>query len=169
MDVWQVVALLGFVILVYAWVFMRKKDAGDYSAVMSDVEDVLEHFAIEAEARNDKLIAHIARLKEDHQAQMHQLQARVERLEERTDVLLASFGASSAGQADIENTQHTEDQAPAVTEQEDAELISHRYGKLVALKKQGYTIDEIVKQTGMNHGEVELILQLASREESKIE
>lgn len=168
MAVWQVVALLGFVILVYAWVFMRKKDADDYAAVMSDVEDTLEHFAAEAEARNEKLIAHIARLKEDHQAQMQKLSARVERLEERTDVLVASLGAFATGQADPEDHE-MEQMGQADAQPQPAELISHRYGELIKLKKQGRTIDEIVKQTGMNHGEVELILQLASREETNVQ
>lgn len=169
MDAWQLVALLGFVILVYAWVFMRKKDAEDYSAVMSDVEDTMEHFAVEAEERNEKLIAHLTKLKEDYQEQMHTLQARLERLEERTEMLLAGIGTAATEHASFTEPELTQANNEEPGHYDAGEAISQRYSKLIALKKQGLTIDDIVKQTGMNHGEIELILQLASREESKIE
>ncbi|URJ62210.1 hypothetical protein [Paenibacillus polymyxa] len=52
----------------------------------------------------------------------------------------------------------------AETEQE-AESIRDRYQELFALHEQGKSVDYIAKQSGIQRGEVQLILQLAERED----
>ncbi|WKL01189.1 hypothetical protein Q0F98_31440 [Paenibacillus amylolyticus] len=46
------------------------------------------------------------------------------------------------------------------------ESIKDRYAELFTLHAEGKSMDAISKQTGIQRGEVQLILQLAEREES---
>jgi len=152
MNAWQIVALLGCVVIVYAWIFRKKQDAHDPAVMMAEVEDILDRFVTDMTERNDKLIDQLARLKEEQaeerkgwMARMHKLESRIAGLEKQR-----SLGAGMQ----VAITEH----APGT--------IQERYKELIELRRRGLTEDQIVMQTGMNHGEVKLILQLASQEEN---
>jgi len=53
-----------------------------------------------------------------------------------------------------------------IVQSEPVNSIKTRYPKLFELDEQGKSIDSIAKLTGLQRGEVQLILQLAKQEES---
>jgi len=153
MSGWQIVALLGCVIIVYAWIFRKKPDGQDPSAMMAEVEEILDQFVAEITERNDRLIDQLTRLKQEHAEERKGWMARLEQLESRI--------------AELEQRAISAPGKPSDAGEHAPDTIHQRYRELIELKRRGLTEDQIVKQTGMNHGEVKFILQLASREEKR--
>ena len=152
MNAWQIVALLGCVIIVYAWIFRRKQDSHDPAAMMLEVEEILDQFVTDMTERNDKLINQLAKLRQEHAEERKGWQMRMQELEDRIAELEQRLSSGTGEQTGSSS------QSPG--------KIHERYKELIEPKRQGLSEDQIVRQTGMNHGEVKFILQLASQEEN---
>ncbi len=79
---WQIIALLGACLIVYAFLIPAKKNSGnDRKQIASDIERSLEQFSMELEMENQDLIQRIAEMKADHGTETAKLQSRMESLE----------------------------------------------------------------------------------------
>lgn len=164
--------------------------------LVHEMESTLEHYMTEIERDNDTLIQRVAELKGEATAADQRMMSQLQELQQRLDQLEREktrlSEPSDQGQAKILNSRPTaeglqaqglmdsvraeaDQQASATVdlqhiEQESQETrresIKDRYTELFRLYDEGKSMDAISKQTGIQLGEVQLILQLAEREES---
>ena len=190
MDPWIYIVILGASVIGYANLKTRP-EAADSTQVVSDIETTLSQFAEELEEDNKALVERIGGLKRDLEAEIHRLSGRIEALERFTPRLLEGAATGSAVEAAssekpkprkaerkavketpvasedtvtvtaTENDEPEENSSPQI----EALNIKNRYTELFELNKQGKSIEYIAKKTGMNKGEVQLIMQLAKQEE----
>ncbi|USB32069.1 hypothetical protein [Paenibacillus sp. YPG26] len=176
---WFYIVLLGAAIIGYAlFLPTRKPVGGQVSSGTADVEATLEHYMTEIEKENTEIIELMAELKQDTSAKQLSLQEQVAEL--RTRLLevekLTSLQEMRVGRleshppASMENAKGT---AAPLVEEPAGEVpaapkntVRDRYPELFALYDQGKSIDGIAKTLDMQRGEIQLILQLASKEES---
>lgn len=189
MDPWLYIALLGAAALMYGW--MLPKRGGGKSpqeALVQNMEVTLEQYMADIERENDELIDLVTQMKQDHasrltavQEQIAELRQRVVELE-RQDRRSTDISQQAAGLVREQlNQQHSgasvheadphiqsraiEEHAAEEKTDEPQDTIRNRYAELFTLYGQGKSLDSIAKQTGMQRGEVQLILQLAERED----
>jgi len=160
--------------------------------LVQEMESTLEHYMTEIEQDNDALIQRVAELKGEATAADHRMQSQLQELQQRLDQLEQqkikttelSTAANIMGQrAEGLQAQSLMDSVRAETNQQIAsaselqdnpqqekdqkrESIKDRYTELFRLHDEGKSMDAISRQTGIQLGEVQLILQLAEREES---
>lgn len=192
-EPWLYVVLLGAAALVYACL-LPKRQSGRTSdeSIIQNVEATLEQYMADIERDNDELIELVSQIKNDHSAKHSALQEQVVELRQRVIELelqsaaqvrlqhvhqsdLSSGSTQREGkiqtnliigheEARILNVAHEE----AIPDAEAAEMqdsIRDRYQELFSLYEQGKSIDFIAKQSGIQRGEVQLILQLAKQED----
>ncbi|GFR37701.1 hypothetical protein PRECH8_09970 [Insulibacter thermoxylanivorax] len=161
MEAWQIVALLGCVIIVYTWIFRKKYAAPDqHPALLHDLEQVLDQHVEEIEASNQEVLDQLVQFKQEQQKERALWLDRLRRLEERIKVLedgAAQHGDGLKPAAASKTGASTDIQAEAQA----AESFQDRFRQLLELKERGLTTSQIVKETGMNPSEVRFILQLA--------
>jgi len=179
-DPWQLIVLLGAVIAAAAFLMPRRKaGSGSDEASAVQLQTALEQFMETMEADNREIAESIAGMQERvrqenasrderiaalerRAAELEQLLGRTEsRLAERIDGIgrLAATGSAPESATDAAPAEGADQPEPA------GPNIRSRYPELFALHEQGKSVEAIAKQTGMNKGEVMLILQLAKREE----
>jgi len=80
--------------------------------------------------------------------------------EDRETAVASAASVSNSGSIDSETVDEQQEEpiVPAIT-------IRGRYPELLELHDKGKSVEQMAKATGMNKGEVQLILQLARREE----
>jgi len=180
-EPWQLIVLLGAV-AVAAALLMPRRGAGSRPDEASAVQlkTALEQFMETMEADNREIAESIAGLQrrvreenagrderiaalEKRAEELEQMLSRTERrLEERIEGLGRGIAAGApAAAADPEAVPDVEGR------EREEPTIRSRYAELFALHEQGKSVEAIAKQTGMNKGEVMLILQLAMREEER--
>ncbi|UPK46249.1 hypothetical protein [Paenibacillus pabuli] len=190
MSPWIIIVILGACAIAYALIMPKKnkvQEPGHH--LVQEMESTLEHYMAEIENDNDALIQRVAEMKGEAtaadlrmQSQLQELQRRLDQLEEskttETDTLPKTIPVHSASglqaQALVdsvraESVQHVleaEEQTPVQELKPTRESIKDRYAELFNLYVEGKSVDAIAKQTGIQRGEVQLILQLAEREES---
>jgi len=183
-DPWQLIVLLGAVIAAAAFL-MPRRNAGSRPDEASAVQlqTALEQFMETMEADNREIAESIAGMQKRNREEnanrderiaalerrAAELEERVSlterRLEERIEGLRHGAPAETAPAADA---QATEPEGGGEEQQDrDEPTIRSRYAELFALHDQGKSVDAIARQTGMNKGEVMLILQLAKQEEER--
>ncbi|MGZ0040792.1 DUF6115 domain-containing protein [Paenibacillus ottowii] len=169
---WIYIVLLGAAAVVYAWLLPKRQPSrGTEEAVVQKVEATLEQYMADIENDNDELIELVSGMKQEHAVKQAALQEQVAELRSRIVELerQAMLGAVSVPVLDSEEApfvtmeEQTALQEPQ-TEQE-PESIRDRYQELFAMHEQGKSVDYIAKQSGIQRGEVQLILQLAERED----
>ncbi|MCK6074023.1 DUF6115 domain-containing protein [Paenibacillus silvae] len=195
MAPWIIIVILGACAIAYALIMPRKDKAQESShQLVQEMESTLEHYMTEIEQDNDALIQRVAELKGEAAATDQRMMSQLQELQQRLDQLereKARMPESDQSPAMIVNARQTaeglqaqglmdsvkaeaDQQATATSdlqvEQESQELrresIKDRYTELFRLHDEGKSMDAIAKQTGIQLGEVQLILQLAEREES---
>ncbi|MFC9708005.1 hypothetical protein ACFTRD_07585 [Paenibacillus sp. NPDC056933] len=190
MSPWIIIVILGACAIAYALIMPKKdkvQEPGHH--LVQEMESTLEHYMAEIENDNDALIQRVAEMKGEAaaadqrmQTQLQELQQRLAELENRKMIeaevhanaasihnssglqaraLLDSVRFESAPEVSEANLQVVEPESPPVRDS-----IKERYAELFNLYAEGKSVDSIAKQTGIQRGEVQLILQLAEREES---
>ncbi len=189
MEVWQILVLLGACVIVYAALLPKQKNSNQHMELIKQMEDTMEHYTHEIEEDNQKLIGHISTLQKDYEMNISRLLGRIESLEHHNDQLQHTIGKLSSDQQKVTATiapiiaqkdQAVNSDAPAVLLVKDEEVtnnsddstanessIKFRYKELFEWHHQGKSIEYIAKKLNMNKGEVQLILQLASKEEQQ--
>jgi regulator of replication initiation timing len=181
------IVLLGVAAIVYALMQPRIKQQGAAApaAQVGDIEHTLEQYMAEMERDNEEIIGLIADMKQETVAKQLSLQEQVAELRqrlqtfERQNLLLETKLEQLQKEPPANHVVFTEaeqEAAPAGATAEATEAIGEhaaksptvreRYPELFELYDQGKSIDIVSKSIGMAKGEVQLILQLAKREES---
>jgi hypothetical protein len=161
---------------------MRPKEAqsSKRTAVVNDIESALEQFAEDLEEGNKELMISISGLKRELEAEINKLNGRLSVLENSNQI-------SNIGVIELPKTKYMIQEKEVKTEEIVAPAldihtidpqpqpqpqpqplendIKNRYGSIFELYDQGKSIEYIAKKTGMNKGEIQLIIQLARQEE----
>ncbi|MBY0206107.1 exonuclease VII large subunit [Paenibacillus intestini] len=193
MSPWIIIVILGACAIAYAFIMPRKDKVQQPShQLVQEMESTLEHYMTEIEQDNDALIQRVAELKGEATAADHRMQSQLQELQQRLDQLEQQkvkttelstaeniMGQRSEGlQAQslmdsvrVETNQQIASASklqdnPQQEEDQKGESIKDRYTELFRLHDEGKSMDAISRQTGIQLGEVQLILQLAEREES---
>ncbi|WP_100538052.1 hypothetical protein [Paenibacillus sp. GM2FR] len=175
---WIYIVLLGIAAVLYAFMLpKRREETVSSERVVKEVENTLEGYMAEIQNENEQLVELVSQMKKEldakqqaHQEQVSDLRQRMlameqkmtdsqtrirtaeEKLAQAADAASLSAGAAAAA-SEVEP-------APPV------HSIKSRYTELFDLYEQGKSIDMIAKTTGLQRGEVQLIIQLAKQEES---
>ncbi|WP_274361454.1 DUF6115 domain-containing protein [Paenibacillus thermotolerans] len=187
MDAWIIIVMLGVVILLYA--FLLPKPAPRRTVdeeVLDTVEDTLATFVEELEQENKEFARMVGQLKREHEKQTSTLMNRIEFLERKTAMLTEQMPsvakASALPVVDLIKSEPLEEPARGDAAAESAEqasvdleapapesdkpaTVKSRYKEVFDLYGQGKSIEFIAKKLGTNKGEIQLIIQLAKREE----
>lgn len=165
MEPWIIVVLLGIAVMVYAILQPNRSD-GRGGVSIGEFEEALDRFADVMEEDNRELLETVGGWRREMEADLHRLAGRVDALEKQAasggPVRFADEGKSerpTGGEG------HAKDQRAAEAAAAGSTGIRARYPALFALHDAGKSVDYIAKKSGMNKGEVLLILQLAKREE----
>ncbi|KEQ27521.1 hypothetical protein ET33_19960 [Paenibacillus tyrfis] len=186
------IVLVGLLIVVYAKIIPRKSEgaAKPDGAIVKEMEQAMDHLAMELEEQNKALIELFSGTKQTYEEHTAKLTSRVETLEKQCQELRHELGrltfseeqrrlslqanvskqgealGASAGaavsQADTESA--VPDTQPEAANKA-AMNMKERYAELFGLYESGKSTDYIAKKLGMNKGEISLILQLAKQEE----
>lgn len=187
---WIYIVLAGLVLIVYARISPKKQEAaGREKKMLSEMEQTIEHFAAELEEQNQALIEMFAETKKEYELHHAKLALRLEQLEKQNDLLQQRVGELSSREPGSRSASVPQPEAgvssgpsgheeaargqasalylAAEPEPAPASLmnVKERYSELFQLYSQGKSTDVIAKKLGMNKGEINLIVQLAEREE----
>lgn len=189
MDPWLYIILLGLAALMYGWMLPKRGGhKNPEEALVKNMEATLEQYMADIGRENDELIDLVTQMKQDHasrltvmQEQIVELRQRIVELERQgrfsTDIsqqaaalvseqLNQARSGAAVQEAERDIQGHViEDHAAEEKADESLETIRDRYAELFMLHGQGKSLDSIARQTGMQRGEVQLILQLAERED----
>ncbi|GIO29973.1 MULTISPECIES: hypothetical protein [Paenibacillus] len=192
MEPWMIVVILGAAAIVYALMLPKRQvnKTADKEQMVREVEATLEQYMADIERENEELVELIGQMKQDmtsrqlaQQEQLAEMRQRLVQLEqqhtqaetrlsevEQGNRLAASASALGTQQETAAAAQESGQSAANDTEtgQEEAKQpsIRDRYPELFELHAQGKSMEAIAKFTGLQKGEVQLILQLAKREGS---
>lgn len=193
MKPWMIVVILGAAAIVYALMLPKRqvdKSSSDKEKLVQEVEATLEQYMADIERENEELVELISRMKQEteskqlaHQEQLAELRQRLVQLEQQTlqheaRITAAEQGTHQAAAVMLAQAQevaaaqisrYQQKQQPSLAEHEpepQEPSIRDRYPELFDLYAQGKSVDGIAKVTGMQSGEVQLILQLAKQEGS---
>lgn len=188
MSPWIIIVILGACAIAYALIMPKKnkvQEPGHH--LVQEMESTLEHYMAEIENDNDALIQRVAEMKGEAtaadqrmQSQLQELQRRLDQLEESkttqpdatSNIIPVHSSSGLQAQALVDRADsaqqvpEAEEQAAEQYSKPIRESIKDRYAELFNLYAEGKSVDAIAKQTGIQRGEVQLILQLAEREES---
>jgi hypothetical protein len=182
MQPWLLIVILGIGVIGYACL-RPKNEVAKQTAIIDDIEQALDQFAVEMDEDNKELMLSIFGLKRELEAEINKLNGRISVLEKQNS-LLGSSTPISRDELSVEKTKpkpkrtikkqeewiddhidpkhHKSDELDDKPKDKD---IKNRYGSLFELYTQGKSVEFIAKKTGMNKGEVQLIIQLARQEE----
>ncbi|WP_276352476.1 DUF6115 domain-containing protein [Cohnella caldifontis] len=192
MSPWLSIVLLGFAIFGFAWLSPRAKREEEAGGGADPAYDRLLE---ELETENRELLDAVSKFKQEQDEtvkgliqQIAELERRFQTAEEspRNGPAAPATGAAVSESAQAVRTADVPPAAPAQTEPSPEAApaesgdrspppaargpasIRDRYADLLALHAKGRSIEQIAKSAGMNKGEVQLILQLARREEEQL-
>ncbi|AIQ13322.1 hypothetical protein [Paenibacillus durus] len=191
MQPWAYIVMLGGFALAYA-LFLpsraRNKDSGADKQSLKEVEAALELYMTDVERENRELLELLDSIKTQSQSnqaavqeQLSELNGRLDAMQQRTSQLETRMAANengllqlalSGGKETNAHAQQPEVQTKATDDPavdikaKPVSTIKLRYPQLFELHNEGKSIDAIAKKTGMQSGEIQLILQLAKQEES---
>jgi predicted RNase H-like nuclease (RuvC/YqgF family) len=158
-EAWQIVALSGVVIIVLAkWMRFGASRPPEKEWIKA-MDEAFDHFAAEMEAENKQVIEHVSSLKNKYEQEMQALSRKMAALEERCAALNKELlQLRQAPLAPADGALPAQAQAPGAD-------IRGRFPEVFSLYDAGKSIEYIAKKTGMNKGEIQLIVTLASKEE----
>jgi len=188
---WMIVVILGAAAIVYALMLPKRQvsKTADKEQVVREVEATLEQYMADIERENEELVELIGQMKQDmtsrqlaQQEQLTEMRQRLMLLEQQNasyEARLFEFEKGNLQSASAALAQQEEAAAALQQDRQDESLepegaeevpkepsIRERYPELFELHAQGKSMEAIAKFTGMQKGEVTLILQLAKREGS---
>jgi TolA-binding protein len=156
-------------------------------SVLREMEETMEGFLAELEEDNKKLLDTIASMKRDHELSVSKLSDRVEALERQVQQQNQEWHRLTLQRVEQQEAELRERQLmsnraiqaveaarPAALEKQPEPppmtappTIKSRYEDLFRMYEEGKSVEYIAKKSGMNKGEVSLIIQLAVQEEQK--
>lgn len=173
---YTVIVFLGLLCLAVSF-FMPKNLKAKSTDMVKEMEETMEHFANEIEEENKGLLESVVQMKNSHDQQVAKLSDKIEQLEKQSYGLSQELRSLAYVRMDQLNQQSEQSngqvaasaqtkQAPVIKADESQTLqMKLRYAPLFELHNQGKSIEYIAKKSGMNKGEVQLIIQLAKQED----
>ncbi|AWP26927.1 hypothetical protein PVOR_22599 [Paenibacillus vortex V453] len=175
MGPWIYIVLLGVAAVLYAFMLpKRREESVSSERVVKEVENTLEGYMAEIQNENEQLVELVSQMKQELRAKQQEQQEQVSDLRQRMLVMEQKMIESETRLRTTEDklvhaASLSADRAAASSEAEvspPVDSIKSRYAELFDLHGQGKSIDMIAKATGLQRGEVQLIIQLAKQEES---
>jgi hypothetical protein len=80
---WMYVVLLGLVLIVYARLLPKNEIAAPKNTVVQEIEETIEHFAVEMDEQNKAILDLFTRTKQDYAVELAKLSGRMELLEKQ--------------------------------------------------------------------------------------
>lgn len=196
MSPWLSVVLLGVAVFGFAWLSPKAKpgdDAGPsadaaYDRLLEDLEtenrelvDAVAQFKQEQDETVNRLVKQIVELERQMKQLSEQSPASGTTVTYVAAVPPAAAAQTAAARPDSADRQEgpippaPQAAAPSAplgsSEAEESRYqptsVRERYAELLTLHHKGRSVEQIAKSVGMNKGEVQLILQLARREEDQ--
>lgn len=188
MEPWITVALFGVAIFGFAWLTpARRQEDRDRGGSDPAYDQLLEEF----ETENRELLEAVTKFKQEQDETVKNLVKQIQVLEQQMNEMSAErqAGAGAAVAAETADaaapaeppaelpakrpstapaSSETPAEAPPIAAAAAPIPIRERYAGLLAQHRSGRSIEQIAKSAGMNKGEVQLILQLARREEEQL-
>ncbi|SEB47304.1 hypothetical protein [Paenibacillus sp. GP183] len=84
---WMYVVLLGLVLIVYARLLPKSETAAPRNTVVQEIEETIEHFAVEMDEQNKAILDLFTRTKQDYEVELAKLSGRMELLEKQKSEL----------------------------------------------------------------------------------
>ncbi|KGE17499.1 hypothetical protein [Paenibacillus wynnii] len=194
MQPWVYIVLLGVFAIAYALKLpARSREGTAEKRSLKETEAALELYVADIERENEEMIRLVSGIKQQSlenqsalQEQLNELRAQLTEQQQKSTHIEARVAAGETGMLQLAFS-HKKDNAENKHEPVNEKLptpqsvkpevqpevlpepinsIKMRYPKLFELDEQGKSIDAIAKLTGLQRGEVQLILQLAKQEES---
>jgi hypothetical protein len=189
MSPWLSVLLFGVAVFGFAWLMPQRASGKEGSGAVD--EAAYDRLLEDLEMENRELVDAVEKFKEEQDQTVHLLGNRIIELERQMKVwteqataaavplsLPVDPAADAVAFAESGATQNPAAEAPVQPDvQQEAESqesvlpptsVRVRYAQLISMHNKGRSVDQIAKTAGMNKGEVQLILQLASREEEQL-
>ncbi|TJY43164.1 hypothetical protein E5161_04495 [Cohnella pontilimi] len=194
MSPWLSVVLFGVAVFGFSWLMPKRGQGEDRAGIVG--EAAYDRLLEDLEMENRELVDAVAKFKDEQDETVRRLGNRIVEMERQmklwTDqqfsapavpsLQTASSAGSPAAPVTVEasaipaaSVEVPEAPAPAAEEQAGVEetdvpstSIRVRYAELIAMHDKGRSVEQIAKAAGMNKGEVQLILQLARREEEQL-
>ncbi len=188
MSPWLSVVLFGLAMFGFAWMAPKSRENEGGS------DPAYDRLLEELETENRELLEAVSKFKEEQDQTVKSLVKQIEALERRMETAAGQTAAASVvpasappadnaalapplerevsglSSAAVREPGGSAEWAgkPAEAAKQAALSIRERYADLLAMHGKGRSIDQIAKSAGMNKGEVQLILQLAKREEEQL-
>lgn len=187
--------MLGVAAILYSFLIPGRVNNNMKPNQNNEIEATLEQYMAEIENENQELIHLITQMKQEFttkqlaaQEQIVELRNRLVAVEQgmqsqeiklrtftstQETTLMARMSEAAVAQPDLKQVV-IEEEAPVLEEvvveeepiKKHEDSLHDRYPELFELYNQGKSIDMIAKAVGIQRGEVQLILQLANKEES---
>lgn len=187
--------MLGVAAILYSFLIPGRVNNNMKPNQNNEIEATLEQYMAEIENENQELIHLITQMKQEFttkqlatQEQIVELRNRLVTVEQgvqsqeikfrtftstQETTLMARMSEAAVAQPDLKQVV-IEEEAPVLEEvvveeepiKKHEDSLHDRYPELFELYNQGKSIDMIAKAVGIQRGEVQLILQLANKEES---
>jgi hypothetical protein len=84
---WMYVVLLGLVLIVYARLLPKNETAAPKNTVVQEIEETIEHFAVEMDEQNKAILDLFTSTKQDYEVELAKLSGRMELLEKQKSEL----------------------------------------------------------------------------------
>lgn len=175
MTPWVSIVLFGFAVFGFAWLSPRGSREDAEGASDPAYDRLLE----ELETENRELLDAVSKFKQEQDETVRGLVRQIAELERRIET--AGVQASAENAAPAAFAENAASAAPAADTRANAEAVKPdpapayaptsiraRYAGLLAMHAKGKSVEQIARSAGMNKGEVQLILQLARREEDRL-
>ncbi|WP_156337276.1 hypothetical protein [Paenibacillus dakarensis] len=181
MDSWIYIVLLGIAAILYAFMLpKRREDTVNNEQIIKEVESTLEQYMNEIQLENEQLLELVGQMKQEqsakHTVQQEQINEMRQRLlaaeqqlsstEARMGIMETALSAKGNDPLPAGSSGSTEPTESEKITQPPVNSIKRRYTSLFDMYEDGKSIDMIAKSTGMQRGEVQLIIQLAKQEET---
>lgn len=158
MKIWWILVLTGLAIILYAKWFIKdrmpdKVDKHAGSFMTKEVEKSMDTFASHLQQENERLFQKLKQMKEQMDDRIQLFEQRLESLEQRYDHVDQNGSELNEWNKNVDKNKLN---------------LRERYEQVFALYDQNLSITDIAKQTGINEGEIKLIVKLADKEEETI-
>jgi len=185
---WVYIVLLGVCAIAYGLKLPTHSRGGSTEKrSLKETEAALELYVADIERENEEMVKLVSGIKQQSQVshsalqeQLNELKVQLAEQQQKSAHIEARVAAGETGMLQLAFSHKKEGAEikdkgnemlpnpipPVKPEPEPVNSIKMRYPKLFELNEQGKSIDAIAKLSGLQRGEVQLILQLAKQEES---
>lgn len=176
MQPWSTIVLLGLCVIVFAW-FVPKSRTDSGQKAVKDVESTLDRYLAEIELENEKVIHRLKLYQQEWSETDKRREQEILDLSQQLSSLQSHLAAQSAHKETVTAPASIQERElaaavedPIIQNKEtssEKNSIQSRFPELFRLYLEGKSVDYISSKLNMPKGEVQVILQLGNKEESR--